>query len=193
MKPIFFATQSDLRQWFEKNSETDKELILGYYKKATGKPSVDWSQSVDEAICFGWIDGIRRSIDEESYQIRFTPRNPKSQWSAINIEKAESLIKLGFMKPTGIELYKKRDKSKSGKASYEQESIELRKDLVQKIKENKKAWDYFENRLAPSYKKSTIQWIMSAKQEETKLKRLKILIESAEEGQKIPLLRSAKK
>jgi len=193
MKPVFFPSQSDLRKWLEKNSTKEKELIIGYYKKATGKASIDWSESVDEAICFGWIDGIRKSIDDESYQIRFTPRNAKSHWSKVNTEKAERLIKQGLMKPAGLKLYKNRDKKKSGQASYERENIELRKDYIQLIKKNKKAWSYFNDRLAPSYKKASIHWIMSAKQEETKLRRLNILIESSEKEEKIPPLQISKK
>lgn len=102
IKLVFFSTQKDLRKWFEKNHKKERDLLVGYYKISTGKPSVSWSQSVDEAICFGWIDEVRKSVDEESYCIRFTPRNPKSNWSAINIKKAEYLIKLGLMKPGGV-------------------------------------------------------------------------------------------
>jgi uncharacterized protein YdeI (YjbR/CyaY-like superfamily) len=188
MKPVFFASPSDLRKWFEKNSETENQLVVGYYKKATGKPSIDWSQSVDQAICFGWIDGIRKSIDDESYQIRFTPRNPKSHWSRVNIEKAENLIKQGLMKPAGLNLYKNRDIKKSLQASYEQQNVELRKDFVRHFKENTKAWEFFSKHLAASYKKASIHWVMSAKQEETKLRRLNILIDSSEKEQKIPAL-----
>jgi len=188
MKPVFFASPSDLRKWFEKNSETENELVIGYYKKATGKASIDWSQSVDQALCFGWIDGIRKSIDDESYQIRFTPRNPKSHWSRVNIEKAENLIKLGLMKPAGLKLYKNRDKKKSRQASYEQQKVELRKDFIQLFKKNKKAWDFFSKHLAPSYQKTSIHWVMSAIREETKRRRLDILIESSQKEQKIPPL-----
>jgi len=193
MKPVFFASPSDLREWFEKNSETKQQLIIGYYKKATGKPSLDWSQSVDEALCFGWIDGIRKRIDAETYQIRFTPRNPKSHWSKVNIEKAENLIKLGLMKPAGLILYKNRDKKKTGQASYERQEVALRKDFIQSIKKNKKAWNYFDKKLAPSYKKASIHWVMSAKQEETKLRRMNILIDSSEKEEKIPPLVLPKK
>lgn len=193
MKPVFFKNPSDLRFWFEENSEKEKELIVGYYKKTSAKQSVDWPQSVDEALCFGWIDGIRKRIDDQSYQIRFTPRNPKSHWSRINVEKAEKLIKNGLMKPAGLKLYKNRDKEKSEQASYEQQNVELREDFIRQIKKNKKAWDYYQNRLAPSYKKASIHWIMSAKQEETKVRRLTILIESSENEQKVPPLQVVKK
>lgn len=187
-KPVFFATQSELREWFEKHHQTESEVWIGYYKKATGIPSIDWSQSVDEAICFGWIDGLRRSIDEASYKIRFTPRNPKSHWSAVNLAKVEKLIEQDMMKPAGLEVYYQRDKKKSRQASYEREHVELDKGYEQKIRQNKTAWIFYEN-LAPSYKQASIHWIMSAKKEETRIRRLDILIQSCEAGQKIPPLR----
>ena len=187
-KAIFFKTQKDLRKWFEKNHLSKGELILGYYKKATKKPSVDWSESVDEAICFGWIDGIRRKIDEESYSIRFTPRNPKSHWSAVNLEKVKRLTKEGLMYPAGVEAFKKMDPKNSKQFAYEQKNITLDKNYEAQIKANKKAWAFFE-KLAPSYRKVTIYWVMSAKQEATRQRRLKVLIESSEAGLKIPSLR----
>ena len=187
-KPLFFEIQSDLREWFEKSHQTEKELWVGYYKKATKIPSINWSQSVDEAICFGWIDGIRKKVDEKSYKIRFTPRKSKSHWSAVNLEKAEKLIKLALMKPAGIEAYNKRDEKNSKQASYEQKSMQFDKEYEQKIKKNPKAWKFYEN-LPASYKKASIHWVMSAKREETRLRRLEIFIQSCEAGQKIPPLR----
>lgn len=154
IKLVFFSTQKDLRKWFEKNHKKERDLLVGYYKISTGKPSVSWSQSVDEAICFGWIDGVRKSVDEESYCIRFTPRNPKSNWSAINIKKAEYLIKLGLMKPGGFELFNLRKKEKSGIYSYENTVVELEESYEKKLKTNKKAWEYFQS-TSPSYRKVT--------------------------------------
>ena len=187
-EPRFFATQSELRKWFQTHHQTETEIWIGYYKKATGIPSIDWPQSVDEAICFGWIDGIRRKIDEKSYKIRFTPRNPKSHWSAVNLAKVEKLLELGLMMPAGLEVYHKRDEKKSKQASYERQHIELDQQYEAKIRQNEKAWLYFEN-LAASYKKASIHWVMSAKNEGTRLRRLEILIQSCETEQKIPLLR----
>ncbi|MFT5165689.1 MAG: hypothetical protein ACI8P3_000917 [Saprospiraceae bacterium] len=186
LKVRFFKTQSDLRKWFEKNHLAADELFLGYYKKATKKPSVDWSESVDEAVCFGWIDGIRRKIDEESYSIRFTPRRAKSHWSAVNIEKVKLLTAAGLMYPTGVEAFKKMDPKNS-----EQIKVVLDKNYENQIKAIKKAWVFYE-KLAPSFKKSSIYWVMSAKQEATRMKRLQILIESSENGLKIPMLRTNK-
>lgn len=187
-EPLFFATQSELRKWFQKHHQTETEVWIGYYKKATGIPSIDWSQSVDEAICFGWIDGIRRKIDEQSYKIRFTPRNPKSHWSAVNLAKVEKLLELGLIMPAGLEVYNQRDEKKSRQASYERQHIELDQQYEAKIRQNEKAWLYYKN-LAASYKKASIHWVMSAKNEETRLRRLDILIQSCETEKKIPLLR----
>jgi uncharacterized protein YdeI (YjbR/CyaY-like superfamily) len=106
MTPIFFTNQTSFRMWLEKNHKTETELLVGFYKKNSGRPNMSWSQSVDEALCFGWIDGVRRSIDEDSYCIRFTPRRPSSTWSSVNINKVEELIKLGLMQPAGLEIYK---------------------------------------------------------------------------------------
>ncbi len=191
MEPRFFPNQADLRKWFAENHANEKELWVGYYKKATRIESIDWSQSVDEALCFGWIDSIRKSIDEKSYKIRFTPRNPKSNWSAVNLKKMEVLKKSGLMTLAGLDIFNKRDKQKSVQASYEQKEIEFSLEFENQIKSDKSAFEFFEN-LAPSYKRMSVHWIMSAKREETKLKRLDVLIQSCKEGKKIPPLRSNK-
>lgn len=188
MHPKFFKTKKELRKWFEKNHLKLDEVWIGYYKKATGKKSITWSESVDEAICFGWIDGIRKSIDEVSYTNRFTPRRPNSNWSAVNIDKVKRLTELGLMKPEGIKAYKKRKSNKSKVYSYEQESDQLEKSFEKIFKKNKKAWQFFNEKLAPSYRKTSIRWVMSARQEKTRIKRLEILIASSAKGEKIPLL-----
>jgi uncharacterized protein YdeI (YjbR/CyaY-like superfamily) len=188
-KILFFKTKSDLRNWFEKYHQIEKELFLGYYRLHTKKESVTWSESVDEAICFGWIDGIRRKIDDESYHIRFTPRNPKSNWSKINIEKFKNLKKLGLIHREGLEAFGKKTDKKSKIYSYERKNSAFTKEFESEIRKNKKAWQYF-TKLAPSYKKHSIYWVMSAKRLETQTKRLRILIESSEQNQKIPLLRN---
>ncbi len=192
MKPIFFKKQSDLRNWFEKNADTATVLLVGFYRVATGKPGITWSQSVDEALCFGWIDSIRNSIDEESYTIRFTPRKPNSIWSAVNIKKVEELKKLGLMKPKGLELYNNKDENKLRTYSFERSVVELLPQFEKKIKANKKAWNYFQS-MPPSYRKPAINWVMSAKQESTKLSRLATLIKDSEEGKKIKPLDYPKK
>lgn len=192
MKPIYFQKQTDLRKWFEKNHLTKKELIVGFYKKDSGRESITWSQSVDEALCFGWIDSIRRSIDRKSYSIRFTPRNPKSVWSAINIKKVENLFKLGLMKPAGIAAFNKLDQDKSKIYSFEQRSVKFDKKYETIFKRNKKAWAFFSEQI-PSYQKPAIHWVMSAKQEETRLRRLNILVNDSARLQKIAPLRRNQK
>lgn len=192
MKPRFFSNQSQLRKWFEKNYDKKSELFVGYYKVSSGKPSVNWSQSVDEALCFGWIDGIRKSIDEESYMIRFTPRNPKSAWSAINIKKVEELTKLGLMKPRGIAAFEKRKENNSEIYSYEKQNAKLSPEFLKQLKADKKAWAFF-NSQPPYYQRVTQRWVMSAKQEATRIKRLHILIRDCAEGVKIKPMRVGSK
>jgi len=192
MKPKFFKNQKELRKWFEKNHKNEKEIWVGFYKKNSGKANFTWSQSVDQALCFGWIDGIRKSIDEVSYMIRFTPRNPKSNWSAINIKKISELTKLGLMHPAGVEAFKKREDERSEVYSFEQNIIKLSREYELKFKSNKKAWKFFQS-LPPSTKKPSIWWVMSAKKEETQLKRLDTLIKSSAESVIIPPLRWSKK
>jgi uncharacterized protein YdeI (YjbR/CyaY-like superfamily) len=187
-QPIFFATQSAFRKWLQKNHEKAAELLVGFYKVSSGKQSITWSQSVDEALCFGWIDGVRKRIDEESYSIRFTPRKPKSIWSAINIKKVEELSKQGLMHPAGLTAFSKREENKSRIYSYEKEISTLPDDFLKKFKANPNAWKYFQS-LAPSYQNSAIHWIVSARQEATKVKRLQELIRDSEAGQKIKRLR----
>lgn len=184
----FFESPEDFRKWLEKNHNQEEVQWIGYYKVATDKPSMKWEESVREALCFGWIDGLRKSIDEESYKIRFTPRRPDSHWSSKNIRMAEELIEKGRMKKPGLNAYKKRDKKNSRRASFEQESVKLKKEYEDQIRQNKQAWKFFEE-LAPSYTKTSIHWVMSAKREDTRQRRLKILIESCEKQEKIPPLR----
>lgn len=183
-KPIFFKSPEEFRSWLEKNHKIKTELYVGYYKKATGKPTMTWSQSVDEALCFGWIDGIRRSIDKESYCNRFTPRRETSRWSTVNIKKVEELIKSGMMQPAGLQIYNKRKEEMSGISSYESEAKQLHEEFENKFKENKTAWEYF-SRQAPSYKRTIIHWILSAKQEKTKLARLEKTITESEKQKRV--------
>lgn len=192
MKPICFTSQSDLRKWFEKNHDKEKELLAGYYKVATGKPTITWSQSVDEALCFGWIDGIRRSVDEESYCIRFTPRNPKSNWSTININKVKKLLELGLMKPEGITAFNLRKEEKLKIYSYENVDGKFSNPIEKQFKTNKAAWKNYKS-MPPSYQKIAIRWVMSAKQEATRIKRLNILITDSEAVRKIKPLNYGKK
>ena len=179
--PTFFAKQSDFRKWLQKNHIKETELLVGFYKVGSGKPSMTWSQSVDEALCFGWIDGVRKSINKDSYQIRFTQRKPTSIWSAINIKKIEELTKQKLMQPAGLASFEKRIESKSKIYSYEKDEVELAPNLKRQFKANKKAWYYFQS-LAPSYRKVSTHWVMSAKQETTQINRLNQLISDSAAG-----------
>jgi uncharacterized protein YdeI (YjbR/CyaY-like superfamily) len=184
MEPVYFKNQEDFRKWLEKNHATETELLVGYYKVDSGMPNMTWSQSVDQALCFGWIDGIRRSIDGKRYCIRFTPRKPTSIWSKINIDKVGELKKKGLMHPMGIGAFNKRKKSKSGIYSFENRPTILSDDLEAGFKTNKNAWDFFKSQ-ALSYQKMIIHWIMSAKQEKTRLARLEKLIIASEKQNRL--------
>jgi uncharacterized protein YdeI (YjbR/CyaY-like superfamily) len=181
MNPIFFTKQSDFRKWLQKNHNKETELLVGFYKVGSGKPSMTWSQSVDEALCFGWIDGVRKSIDKDSYQIRFTRRKATSIWSAINIKKIEELAKQGLMQPAGFASFEKRTEGKSKIYSYEKEEAELTQKFIKQFRANKEAWNYFQS-LAPTYRKVSSHWVMSAKQEATQIKRLNQLISDSAAG-----------
>ncbi|WP_299249179.1 YdeI/OmpD-associated family protein [uncultured Cytophaga sp.] len=175
MEPTFFKKQSDFRKWLVKNHSKETELIVGFYKVGSGIASMSWSESVDEALCFGWIDAVRKSIDHDSYQIRFTKRKPNSIWSAVNIRKMGALTKAGLMQPAGLEIFKNKREHKSNGYSHGDAEIPLSIEFEKQFKLNKKAWDYFQL-LAPSYRKPSTKWVMSAKQESTQLKRLNKLI-----------------
>ncbi|MBK9590887.1 MAG: YdeI/OmpD-associated family protein [Crocinitomicaceae bacterium] len=186
MTPKFFATPAAFRKWLEKNYQSEPELLVGYYKVGTKKPSITWSESVDQALCFGWIDGVRRSIDEESYCIRFTPRRSNSIWSDINIKKVKELTKAGLMTEDGQKAFALRKEDKSGIYSHEKEPEFLNKNFEKIFKANKVAWTYF-NAQSPSYKKMMIHWIMTAKQEKTQLSRLTQTIKLSEDQKKSTL------
>ena len=181
MDPIFFTNQSEFRSWLEINYKNKTELLVGFYKVNSGKQSMTWSQSVDEALCFGWIDGVRKSIDNDSYQIRFTKRRPTSIWSAINIKKIEELTQLGLMKPEGLAIFANRKENVSKIYSYENEEVKFSEELEMHFKSNKNAWDYFQS-LAPSYRKHSTYWVMSSKSEVTRLKRIHELIADSQAG-----------
>lgn len=170
----------------EDNHSTQQELWVGYHKVSSGTPSITWSQSVDVALCFGWIDGIRNSIDDRRYKIRFTPRKSKNVWSAVNVKKVKALTKEGKMRPEGLRQFEKRTDKKG--YSTNDKDVDLAPQYLAALKENPKAWAFFDA-LAPSYRRTTIWWVMSAKREETRQRRLEVLIASAEAGERIPILR----
>jgi uncharacterized protein YdeI (YjbR/CyaY-like superfamily) len=187
MKPKFFRTPSAFREWLEKHHAKTDELLVGYYKKDSGKPSITWPESVDQALCYGWIDGVRKSIDEISYSIRFTPRKAGSIWSSVNIARAQALIEQGQMRPAGFKAYQVKKENKSGIYSYEQRSVELKEPYNRLLKKNKAAWNFFQAQPA-SHRKAASWWIISAKKKETRLKRLEKLTAYSVQGQRLPEL-----
>jgi len=184
-RPLFFKSAAEFRAWLEKNGESAKELIVGFHRAGCGKRSLSWSESVDEALCFGWIDGVRTGIDKDSYRIRFTPRRKDSIWSAINIAKAERLTAAGRMKSGGRDAYARRTERKSGVYSYEQGSApSLSAADEKRFRRNRKAWAYFQD-VAPSYRRAITHWVTSAKQEATRQRRLQQAIEASAQGTRL--------
>ncbi len=192
-KPTFFPTPSDFRAWLEANHDKFHELVVGFHKKSSGKPSITWPESVDAALCFGWIDGIRKSLNETSYTIRFTPRRSTSTWSAVNIKRVGQLKKTGLMHPAGLKAFAARSAKKSGIYSYEQrKSAQFTREHEKQFRANKSAWEFFRSQ-APWYQRVTTYWVISAKKEETKFKRLSVLIDHSQNRRTLPQLRLLKK
>lgn len=187
--PTFFATPAKFRAWLQKHHHHRTELLVGFYKRGSGKPSITWPESVDQALCFGWIDGIRRSIDDERYTIRFTPRKERSKWSAVNIARAKELIALGLMQPAGLAAFEKHDGVEAGYSYERPEPAELLPEQLAAFRAKRKAWTFFEAQ--PSwYRRAAIHWVVSAKKEETRARRLATLIEDSAAGRTIaPLTR----
>ena len=183
-KPTFFKSPAEFRNWLNKHHDSAQELWVGFYKKDSAQPSITWPESVDEALCYGWIDGVRKSIDELSYKIRFTPRRPRSVWSAVNIKRVAELTKEGRMRPAGEKAFAVRLENRSGIYAYEQRQPELPEIYAKQLRKNKAAAKFFESQ-PPSYRKVAMWWIVSAKQEETRLKRLRRLIEESAQGRRV--------
>jgi uncharacterized protein YdeI (YjbR/CyaY-like superfamily) len=191
-KPTFFPTPSDFRAWLEAHHDKLREQLVGFHRKASGKPSITWSESVEVALCFGWIDGVRKSLDETSYTIRFTPRKPTSNWSSININLVRKLTKQGLMHPAGLKAFAARDEKKSAIYSYERKTARFTREQEKQFHADKAAWDFFRSQ-APWYQRVTTYWVISAKREETKLKRLSELIGHSQNQRRIPGLIPTKK
>jgi uncharacterized protein YdeI (YjbR/CyaY-like superfamily) len=188
LKPTFFAAPERFRAWLEKNHESESELLVGFYKKGSGKPSMSWPESVDQALCFGWIDGIRRTIDAESYTIRFTPRKRSSTWSAVNLKKVKELKRQGMMRPAGLAAFEARKEDKTAIYAYEQRGeAKLPEDFERRFRDRPEAWEFFESQ-APWYRRTAIRWVISAKREETRERRLVTLIEDSANGRTIKQL-----
>lgn len=187
VKPTFFATPSAFRAWLGSHHAEADELWVGFYRKASGRPSLTWPESVDEALCYGWIDGIRKSLDDLSYTIRFTPRRPGSIWSGVNIKRAQALIESGKMQPAGLGAFEARRENKSGLHSYEQRGVELEEPYDRILRQDQAAWSFFHAQPA-SYRKAVSWWIVSARKEETRLKRLERLTAFSAQEQRLPEL-----
>lgn len=184
-RPLFFETPAAFRAWLEQHHATAAELLVGFHKRGSGRPSITWPESVDQALCFGWIDGIRRSLDEDSYTIRFTPRRPRSTWSAVNIGRVAELERLGLMRSAGRKAFEVRTPDKSGVYSYEQrKSIVLAPALEKRLKANKAAWRFLQE-VAPSYRQLAIFWVMEAKADDTRRRRLDKLIDASARQQRL--------
>ena len=184
MEPTFFPTPAAFRKWLETNHASATELLVGFYKRGSGKPSITWPESVDQALCFGWIDGVRRRIDDVSYSIRFTPRKQISNWSAINIARVAELTKLGLMRPAGLRAFEQRREDKSAIYSYENAVRTFDPSDEKTFRANRKAWQFF-NAQAPSYRRVCIYWVTSAKKEETRARRLATLINDSANGERV--------
>ena len=188
--PLFFAEPRAWRAWLEEHHETARAVWAGFYKKGSGRPSMTWPESVDEALCFGWIDGVRRGIDEHSYMIRFTPRRRGSIWSKVNIARVQELAERGLMRPAGMRPFAALDHNKSGVYAFEQgEQAELDSAQEESFRANAAAWAFFSAQ-PPSYRRTAIWWVVSAKRDETRTRRLATLIDDSARGRTIaPLTR----
>jgi uncharacterized protein YdeI (YjbR/CyaY-like superfamily) len=190
MKPRYFASPADWRDWLSRNHESCPELWVGFYKKGSGRASITWPESVDQALCFGWIDGIRKSVDSDRYVIRFTPRRAGSIWSAVNVKRVTALTKAGLMQPAGLAAFAGKTAAKSGIYAYEQEkAATLGREYEKLFREQPDAWAFFSAQ-PPWYRRTCTHWVIRAKKEETRLRRLKALIaDSAQERRIQPLTR----
>ena len=185
MEPVFFAQPSDFRTWLERHHEGESELLVGFYKKGSKRPSITWPESVDEALCFGWIDGVRRRVDDVSYSIRFTPRKAKSTWSAVNVKRVAELEKRGLLRPAGERAFAGRAEERSGIYAYEQkETARFNAAQRRQFRTAPKAWDFFQAQ-APWYRRTATWWVVSAKRDETRARRLATLIEDSAHGRRL--------
>lgn len=188
MEPVFFANPGEFHTWLEQNHTTAPELLVGYYRKGSGKPSMTWAESVEQALCFGWIDGVRRSVGDDAYSIRFTPRRPKSNWSLVNVRTVERLIAEGRMTETGLRAFEARGEATTGTYSFEQGEVALTAEDEALIRANPDAWTQWQ-KFPPSYRKQASWWVVSAKQAATRSRRLQQLIDDSARGERIGVFR----
>ncbi len=185
MKLVFFSSGSEFREWLEAHHSNTAELLVGFHKKDSGKGGITYAEALDEALCFGWIDGVRKSLDRSDYSIRFTPRRPGSTWSAVNTKRMAELMQANRVLPAGRSVFGKRDPSKTERYSYEKRSRELEEPYLSQFQGNEKAWTFFQAQ-APSYRRVASWFVMSAKQELTRERRLALIMEHSARGERIP-------
>lgn len=184
MKPTFFESASAFRAWLATHHDTTPALLVGFYKTQSGRAGITYAEALDQALCFGWIDGVRRRVDDCCYTIRFSPRQPRSVWSTVNTAHVVRLMKRGLMTPAGIKAFRERDPKKSRLYSYEARSRPLGGEYVKRFKANAKAWRFFQAQ-PPGYQRIASWFVMSAKQDETRLRRLSVLMKASERGRRL--------
>jgi len=175
VKPAFFETPADFRDWLARNHDQASELLVGFYKKDSGRPSITWPESVDQALCFGWIDGVRKRLDDDRYTIRFSPRKARSIWSAVNVRRVQELAEAGRMQPAGLRAFEARLENKTAVYSYEQRPERLPAAAEKQFRADKAAWAWWQAQ-TPSYRRAATWWVVSAKREDTQARRLAQLI-----------------
>ena len=192
MKPAYFPTSADFRAWLTENHAAHTELFVGFHKKDSGKPSITYPEALDQALCFGWIDGVRKSVSPTSYMVRFTPRKLKSYWSKVNTKRANELVKHGLMEPPGAKVFQARDQATTKRYSFERETAKLPPAFTKQFKSNPEAWTFFQSQ-PPYYKRVATFWVVSAKQEHTRLRRLESLIATSARHRRLDQFLSKKK
>ena len=192
MKPAYFPTPADFRAWLTENHAAHTELFVGFHKKDSGKPSITYPEALDQALCFGWIDGVRKSVSPTSYMVRFTPRKPKSYWSKVNTKRANELVKQDLMQPPGAKVFQARDLTTTNRYSFERETAKLPPAFTKQFKSNPEAWTFFQSQ-PPYYKRVATFWVVSAKQEPTRLRRLESLIATSARHRRLDQFVSSKK
>ena len=192
MKPRFFANSAEFHKWLAKNHASTQELLIGFHKKSSGRKSITYPEALDEALCFGWIDGVRKSLNDDSYTIRFTPRKPRSIWSLVNVRHVERLKKENRMQLAGSAAFEARDARRTGIYSFENRPRELSSEFQKVFRGNKMAWGFFDSQ-PPFYKRTVAFWVMSAKKEETQMRRLNRLIEASARRNRVGILEPKKK
>ena len=184
---VYFSSAAELRAWLEAHHADTDELWVGYHKKGTGVPGLTWPESVDEALCFGWIDGLRQRVDERRYRIRFTPRRDGSIWSAVNLRRAEELIAEGRMRPPGRAAWERRREDRTRRYSFEQETAGLTPEHERDLRRDRAAWKFWTSQ-PPGYRRTASWWVESAKREETRRRRLDQLVAHSAAGRRVPPL-----